>query len=147
MIKSENKFRPRFAWGGRAPQNCFQFPLQMVGGKFHLFLATALEGEEGDTGDGRILQLAAKFDFLFVKTVEVVAARILDGRMKWRESLDNHFALDIAAAGPAGDLRQQLEGALARAKIRLMQRRIGVNDADERDVWKMEAFCNHLCAD
>ena len=37
--------------------------------------------------------------------------------------------------------------ALARAKIRLMQRKVGVNDADERDVRKMQPLRDHLRAD
>ena len=47
------------------------------------------------------------------------------------------IAFDIAAPGAPGDLREQLECALTRAKIRLVQRRVRINDADERDVWEM----------
>src|SRR5277367_3921314 len=119
----------------------------MLGGKFYLFLVAAFEREQRDAADGRIFQLFAEFDFLFVKTVEVVAARVLDRRMKRRERLHKHLTLDVAATGATGDLREQLEGAFARAKIRLMQRKIGVNDADERDVRKMQALRDHLRAD
>src|SRR5665213_250226 len=119
----------------------------MFGGKFHLFLVAAFEREQRDAADGRIFQLFAEFDFLFVKTVEVMAARVLDRRMKRRERLHKHLALDIAATGATGDLREQLEGAFARAKIRLMQREVGVNDADERDVRKMQTLGDHLRAD
>jgi len=91
--------------------------------------------------------LFAEFDFLFVKTVEVVAARVLDGRMKRRERLHKHLTLDITATGATGDLREQLEGPFARAKIRLMQREIGVNNAHERDIRKMQPFRDHLRAD
>ena len=119
----------------------------MFGAEFHLVLVAALEREQCHAADGRIFQLLAEFDFLFVKTDEVVAARVLDRRMKRRECLHEHFALDVAAPGAAGDLREQLKGAFARAKIRLMQRKIGVNDADERDVRKMQALGNHLGAD
>ena len=44
-------------------------------------------------------------------------------------------------------MREELEGALAGAKIRLMQREVGVNDAHERDVREMQALRYHLCAD
>src|SRR5277367_2550678 len=119
----------------------------MLGGKFYLFLVAAFEREQRDAADGRIFQLFAKFNFLFVKTVEVVAARELDRRMKRRERLHKHLALHIAATGATGDLREQLEGAFARAKIRLMQREVGVDDADERDVRKMQPLRDHLRAD
>ena len=120
---------------------------QMFGGEFHLVLVAAFEREQRHAADGRIFQLFAEFDFLFVKAGEVMAARILDRRMKRRERLHEHLALDIAAAGATGDLREQLEGALARAEIRLMQREVGVNDADERHVREMQALGNHLRAD
>src|SRR5277367_6811395 len=119
----------------------------MLGGKFYLFLVAAFEREQRDAADGRIFQLFAKFNFLFVKTVEVVAARELDRRMKRRERLHKHLALHIAATGATGDLREQLEGAFARAKIRLMQREVGVDDTDERDVRKMQPLRDHLRAD
>src|SRR6185369_7128772 len=45
------------------------------------------------------------------------------------------------------NLRKQLEGAFARAKIRLMQREVGVDDADERDVREMQPLSDHLRAD
>src|SRR5271170_4741288 len=102
----------------------------MVGGEFYFFRVAAFERQQRNAADGRIFQLFAEFDLLFVKTVEVVAARVLDRRMKRRERLHKHLALDVAATGASSDLREQLEGAFARAKIRLMQREVGVNDAD-----------------
>src|SRR6202142_2267447 len=119
----------------------------MLGGKFHLVLVAALEREQRDTAERRIFQLFAEFNFLFVKAGKIVAARVLDGRMKRRKRLHEHLAFNVAATGATGDLREQLEGALARAKIRLMQREVGVNDADERDVREMQALRNHLGAD
>src|SRR5271169_5935926 len=119
----------------------------MLGGEFHLFLIAAFEREQRDSADGRIFQLFAKFDFLFVKTVEVVATRVLDRRMKRRERLHKNLALDVAATGATGDLREQLEGAFARAKIRLMQREVRVNDSNKRDVRKMQPLRDHLRAD
>src|SRR5664280_1444132 len=73
--------------------------------------------------------------------------RVLDGRMKRRERLHKNLALHVAATGASGNLREKLEGAFARSKIRLMQRGVRVNDADERDVRKMQPLRNHLRAD
>src|ERR1035437_353370 len=67
--------------------------------------------------------------------------------MKRRERLHKNFAFHIAATGATGDLREKLEGAFARSKIRLMQRGVRVNDADERDVREMQPFRDHLRAD
>src|ERR1041385_4623469 len=63
----------------------------MLGGKFYFVFVAAFEREQRDAADGRIFQLLAEFNFLFVKTVEVVAARVLDCRMKRRERLDKNF--------------------------------------------------------
>ena len=48
-------------------------------------------------------------------------AGILDGRVEGSKTLNEHLALDIASPGPATHLGEQLEGALTRAEIRLMQ--------------------------
>ena len=96
---------------------------------------------------GRVFELFAKFDFLLVKAGEVVAAGVLDRRMKRRERLDDDFAFDIAASGAPGDLGEELEGAFARAEIRHVQAEVGVDDADQRDVRKMQALGDHLRAD
>jgi len=119
----------------------------MFGREFHLFLVAAFEREQRDAAGGRIFQLFAELDLLFVKTHEVMAAGVLDGRMKRRERLHENLALDITAPRAAGNLREQLKGAFARAKIRLVQRGVRVNDADERDVRKMQSLRDHLRAD
>src|SRR5262249_12978232 len=57
------------------------------------------------------------------------------------------FALDIAAPRASGDLREKLEGPLARAKIRQVQPHVGVDDSDERDVREVQPLRDHLRAD
>ena len=113
----------------------------------HFLLVAALEQEQGDAADGGIFQLPAEFDFLFVEAGEVVAAGELDGGMKGGEGLDEDFALDVAAPGAARHLGQQLKGPLARAEIGQVQAEVGVDDADQRDVGKVQALGDHLGAD
>ena len=67
--------------------------------------------------------------------------------MKRSEGLDEDFALDVAAAGAAGDLGEQLEGAFAGAEVRDDAGQVGVDDPDQRDVRKMQALGDHLRAD
>ena len=50
----------------------------------------------------RIFELAAKFDLLVIKPGVVVPPRVLDRRMERRETLHEHFALDVATASAAG---------------------------------------------
>src|ERR1700677_3245825 len=67
--------------------------------------------------------------------------------MKRGKCLDEHFSLNIASSRAPGYLCQQLERALAGAKIRLMQRGVCMNSAHEGNVWEMQALGDHLSAD
>ena len=73
--------------------------------------------------------------------------RELDRRVMRRERLHEHLALDVAASRASGDLREELERPLARTKIGQVQAEVGVDDANERDVWKVQPFRDHLRAD
>ena len=96
---------------------------------------------------GGRLQLLAKFEFLLIKTLEIMPARELNRRVEGREGLDEHFAFNVTAAGAPRHLRQQLEGPFAGAEIRLMQSQVGVDDANQGDVGEMQALGDHLRAD
>ena len=63
------------------------------------------------------------------------------------ECLDDDLALEIAPPGAAGDLGDELERALAGAEVRDVQAEVRIEDADERDVWEMQALGDHLRAD
>ena len=73
-------------------------------------------------------------------------AGILDGRVEGSKTLNEHLALDIASPGPATDLGEQLEGALTRAEIRLMETQVGMNDAHQSDIREMQSLSDHLGA-
>lgn len=69
----------------------------------------------------RKTNLAAELHFLLGKPVEIMPSRILDRRQMRRVGLHDHLALQVAAPGPPGQLRDQLEGALARPGVGHMQ--------------------------
>src|SRR5712691_6551707 len=75
-----------------------------------------------------------------------MAARELNCGMKWGESLNEHFTFDIATTGASSHLGQELKGPFAGAEIRLVQSKVCINYPDQRDVWKMQAFGDHLRA-
>src|SRR5207237_6806452 len=89
----------------------------------------------------------AEFQLLLEIAGEIVVARELDRGTEWRVGLHENFAGRFAPTGATGDLRKQLERSFARAEIRHVQREIGVDDSDERDVRKVKAFRDHLRAD
>ena len=57
------------------------------------------------------------------------------------------FSTPCPATGAARDLSEQLEGPLARAEVRQVQREVRVNDADQRHVREVQALRDHLRAD
>src|SRR5206468_7684393 len=60
--------------------------------------------------------------------------------------LDDHAPRRVAAASP-GELRQELERALLRAKVRQPESRVRVDDRGERDAREVVALRDHLRAD
>ena len=86
-------------------------------------------------------------EHLTANDYEVVAARVLNCRVKRRESLHENFALNIAAPGATGDLREELKRALASAEVRQVKADIRVYDAHQRDIGEIKPLGNHLRAE
>ena len=61
--------------------------------------------------------------------------------------LHQHPAGPVAPPGPAGHLRHELEGPLGGAEVGHVQRRVGVDHADQRDVGEVEPLGDHLRAE
>ena len=68
-------------------------------------------------------------------------------RIIGQECLQDDAAGGIAAAGAAGDLGDQLEGALGGAEIGEGQGGVAADDADQRDVGIIQALGDHLRAE
>jgi len=66
--------------------------------------------------------------------------------MKRRERLDDDFAFHVTAPSATRHLSQELEGPFAGAKVRLVQRQVGVDDANECHIGEMKALGDHLGA-
>ena len=120
---------------------------QGFGGKAGARLVLGADGDEDDVRERREVAVLAEFELLFEIAGEIVVARELDRGTERREGLDEDFALHFAAAGAAGDLGEELEGAFAGAEIGHVQGEIGVDDPDQGDVGKVQAFRDHLGAD
>src|SRR5204862_4085930 len=95
----------------------------------------------------REIAALAEFKFLLEIAGEIVVPCKLNRRTKRCVSLHKDFARRFAASGASGDLGQKLERAFARAEIGQMQCKIGVNNPDQRHIWKMQTFGDHLRAD
>lgn len=96
---------------------------------------------------GRQAELFAELEFLAGEAFVVVAPGELDGGAMRSEGLNEDLADAVAAAGAAGDLSQELEGAFAGAEIGKVEAEIGVEDSDQSDIGKIEAFGDHLRPD
>src|ERR1700677_2313837 len=88
----------------------------------------------------------AEAQFFVVKTGEVVAGGILHRIMVLKISLQNYFTGRLAAAGTAGDLREQLKGALGGAEVRQSQGAVGTDHADQGDAVNVVPLGDHLRA-
>src|SRR6266850_6638529 len=88
-----------------------------------------------------------ELEFLLEVTGEIVMPRKLDRRTKRGVGLHKHFSQRLAAASTSRDLSEQLKSPFARAEIGKMQRQIRVDDSDQRHVWKMKTFRDHLRSD
>ena len=109
-----------------------------------------MRGTHGDQNrvlERRKIAALAKFEFLLEIAGEIVVPRELNRRTERRVSLHKNFARRFAASRATGHLREKLKRSFARAEIGQMQREIGVDDSDERHVWKMQTFRDHLRAD
>jgi hypothetical protein len=103
--------------------------------------------EEGDVGEGGVAELLADIEFLGDEAVEVVVSCELDGGAVRGGGLDDDFSGHRSAAGAAGDLGEELEGAFAGAEVGGVEGEVGVEDADEGDVGEVESFGDHLGAE
>src|SRR5262249_34987560 len=72
---------------------------------------------------------------------------VLDRVVLGVKRLDEHASWQIAAAGAASNLSQQLKRAFRRAKVRQVEGRIRTDHADERHAMKVMALREHLRAD
>ena len=59
----------------------------------------------------------------------------------------HHLSRPVAASGTAGDLSQKLKRPFAGSKIGKAQRKIGADDAHQRNIWKIVALGHHLSPD
>ena len=74
---------------------------------------------------------------MVVEAEVVMLPGVLDGRMERCETLDDDFTFDIATTGATGDLDEKLESAFAGAEVRQVERHVGIDNSDERDVWEV----------
>src|SRR5882724_1041606 len=85
-------------------------------------------------------------NLLTVKTCVILSARMTQSIMIRMIGLDQNPAASFASTRPAGDLRKQLKCTLGRPKIRQRETGIHRHHANQRDVWEIVAFGQHLCA-
>ena len=92
----------------------------------------------------RVVELSALLQFLQLESIKVRLPRKLDGRSVRRARLDDYLASAVAPPCPAGNLHNQLEGALGRTEILHMQRLVRINQPDQGDIGKVQALGDHL---
>ena len=71
----------------------------------------------------------------------------LDGIRMGSARLNDNFAGQIPSSRSTRNLNQQLKRSLIGPKVRNVQRKIRIHEADKSDVWEIQAFCDHLRSD
>jgi hypothetical protein len=104
----------------RKPQGCqslaeeFGHPAGLLANPFESGIS---HEQTGQSAEGWIAMFASKGQFACKKAGIVVAGGSLDDIVVGAIALYDHASPAFAAAGPAGDLCQQLKGSFAAAKI------------------------------
>ena len=118
-----------------------------IGDEIDLLGVTTAEDVADKVTVRRVAELGALLELGGGEAVEVEPLGELDGVGSRLEALHDDHALEVPAAGATGDLGEQLEGALGGAEIRQLQRKVGVDDADEGHAREVEALGDHLRAE
>jgi hypothetical protein len=84
-------------------------------------------------------------DLLLEKTGIVVMPGMLDGRTGWREGLDDHLPLGLAATSTTRNLSQELKSPFPSTEIGRVKAYIGIDNANKGDVREIESLGDHLC--
>ena len=94
-----------------------EFAVEGLEGELGAAFVAGSRQEEGEVGEGGVAELLTHIEFLGDEAIEVVVTGELDGGTMWSGGLDDDFAGQVAATGAAGDLGEELEGALAGAEV------------------------------
>src|SRR5262245_852855 len=89
----------------------------------------------------------AKLAFLLPEAFEIVVSGKLYSRAERCGTLHINFPFCITSTGAAGNLSQQLKSTLSGSKIGHMQSYVGVDNADQSNIGKIEPFGDHLRSD
>ena len=90
-------------------QRFAQTARECFGGETGARFVRGTDGEQDGVLEGREIAALTELQFLLEVAGEIVVPRELNRRAERREGLHENFARDFAAAGAAGDLREQLE--------------------------------------
>src|SRR5436190_8833105 len=104
-------------------------------------------GDQHRMFERRKIAALAKFEFLLKIPGEIMVPRKLNRRTKWRVSLYKNLTGCFSTSGAPGNLCEKLERAFPCAKIRQVQREIGIDDSHQRHIRKMETLRDHLRSD
>ena len=119
-----------------------------VDGELHrLVLAQPAEDDVYQPRRGGIRRIVAPLELARDEADVVVRHGAAHSVMAGHPRLDDHVPALRAAAGAAGDLAQQLEGALRGAEVGEIDADVGIDHTHQRDVREVEPLRDHLGAE
>ena len=118
-----------------------------VGDEVDLLGVASAEDMADEMTVRRVTELGTLLELGGGEAMEVQPLGELDGVRGRLEALHDDHPLEIPAAGTAGHLREQLEGALGGTEVRQLQREVGVDDTHQGHAREVEALGDHLRAE
>lgn len=115
--------------------------------RFGLIAGVGRDDDRGQPAEWREQRLFALADLAIVKSLRIAGDDGLHNRMRRLIGLDQAMALQARAPGAARHLREQLEGALRRARIAVRQTKIRIDDPDQRHQREIVPLGDELRAD
>ena len=109
--------------------------------------ALGADDDPRQASERRIHARPARLQFVPRERFVIVLRRQLDREMFRLEGLDEDLAALGSASRAAGDLHHELKRPLVRAEVRQAERRVRVDDADDRHVREVQALGDHLRAE
>ena len=109
-------------------------------------LTFVLDEDTRQATEGRVPKGATPGDLLLVKGLVILGGGRLDGVVLRLVGLQDGASAGQAPSGATGRLGQQLEAALAGAKVRQVETMVGVDHAGQRNQRQVEAPGDHLRA-
>ena len=120
---------------------------QMMGGPLQFVLLPMLQGDPNDPSIRRVMKGFSLLEFALVEAWEIEMEHILQDGVGRFVGLDQYQAMSLFSSRSSCYLHHHLEAPFRRTKIRVGHQLVSLQDPDQSEMFKVQAFDDHLSAD